>query len=99
MAARASKRQGEGLTPTKLTLTPQLLVNTLGSIITEAVAFGILDAGLGQTIVAIAGIVIPAAFSVAQGLHLGRVHAAVVAKTVPVVPAPIVPAPPVVPPK
>lgn len=79
--------------PAHLTLTPQLLANAIGAIITEAVAFGILNTGTAQTIVGIAGIVIPAAFAIAQALHLGHVHAALVDRsTAAPAPAPAKPA-------
>ena len=58
------------------TLTPKLVISALTWIITQAVAFGILNTGTAQTIVSIGGIVIGAAFAIASGLHLGQVHAA-----------------------
>ena len=62
-----------------LTITPQLVINAIGAIVTEAVAFGLLNGGIAQQIVALGGIVIPAVFSIAQALHLGKVHAALIA--------------------
>lgn len=59
-----------------LSITPQLVITVVGWIVSQAVAFGVLTSGVSQTIVAIGGIVIPAAFSIAAALHLGRVHAA-----------------------
>lgn len=58
------------------TLTPSLVADVLGFIVAEAVAFGLIDAGTSQTIIAIGGVVIPAAFAIAQALHLGKVHVA-----------------------
>lgn len=68
-------------TPAKIvipSLTPKQILLAIAFAVTQAVAFGILTPGVGQTIVAIGGIVIPAAFSIASALHLGLVHAAIV---------------------
>lgn len=60
-------------------ITPQLVISAVTWIITQAVAFGILNTGTAQTVVAVGGIVIGAAFALASALHLGRVHAAAIA--------------------
>ncbi len=64
--------------PLKLTLTPALIVQAIAFIVTQAIAYGILDPSTGQTIVSIGGIILPAAFALASSLHLGLVHSAVV---------------------
>lgn len=79
-------------------ITPQLAISALAWIVTQLVAFGLLDAGTAQTLVSAGGIVIPAVFALAVSLHLGKVHAAqivavaapVAVPVVPVAPAPVV---------
>lgn len=67
------------INPSKLTINPQLIASVLAFIVTQALAFGILTPSTGQTIIAIGGIVIPAAIAIASALHLGQVHAAMIA--------------------
>lgn len=73
------------------TITPQLIAAALAWVVSQAFAFGVLDAGTSQTIIAVGGIVIPAALAIAKALHLGLVHAAVVAAGTPAAqtPAPV----------
>lgn len=77
------------------TINPQLLASVLGWLVAQGVAFGLLDPGTAQTVVAVGGIILPAAVAIASALHLGRVHAAQIAPPpVPVVavaPAPAIP--------
>lgn len=82
------------MTPPNPTFNPQLLMQALAAIVTEAIAFGILSPSTAQTIIALGGIVLPAAFAIAQALHLGRVHAAQVtaAAVAPVAPVALKPA-------
>ena len=57
-------------------ITPQQVIGAVSAVVTQLVAYGVLDKGTAQLVVSVGGIVIPAVFMLATSLHLGRVHAA-----------------------
>ncbi len=56
----------EGPTLSTPDITPAQLVAAVSAIIAQAVAFGLLDAGRAQSLVSVAGIIVPAIWTLAD---------------------------------